>query len=171
MKKFQSEKGMSGLLLSLIILVLFIGALVGVDYGYIFYLEECGDTPVKECFLDSDENDEKDVKEEGKLVTATGGLSEKGYSAAINLVFPLEGGAVSGSVSGDCSGNVEGNYTGDEGGTITGKIFGKCSPFGFPVPAQGTFSGVVDQDSKTVTITGTGSAAGFSGSRTITLTY
>jgi len=171
MKTIQSEKGMSGLLLSLIILVLFIGALIGVDYGYIFYLEECGDTPVKECFLDSDNSDEKDAKEEGVMVTARGGLSEKGYSAAINLIFPLEGGAVSGSVSGDCSGNVEGSYTGGDEGAISGKIFGRCTPFFVPVPAQGTFSGVVNQDDQTVTITVTGSAAGFSGSRTLTLTY
>ena len=171
MKTIQSEKGMSGLLLSIIILILFIGALIGVDLGYIFYLEECGDTPVKECFLDSDNDDEENVQEKGTLVTAAGGLSEKGYSAAINLTFPLEGGAVSGAVSGDCSGNVEGTYIGDDGGTITGKIFGKCTPFAFPVPAKGTFSGVVNQDGKIVTITVTGSAAGFSGSRTLTLTY
>jgi hypothetical protein len=171
MKKLQSEKGMSGLLLSIIILILFIGALIGVDFGYIYYLEECGDTPVKECLLDSENDDENDEKEEGNTVTATGGLSEKGYSANISLTFPLEGGAVSGSVSGDCSGNVEGTYAGGDQGSINGKIFGKCTPFLVPIPAQGTFSGVVNQDNKTVTITGTGSAAGFSGSRTITLTY
>ena len=85
--------------------------------------------------------------------------------------IPLEGGSVSGSVSGDCSGRVEGTYDGKDGGVISGKIFGKCSPFGFPVGAKATFSGVVNKSASRVPITGTGSAAGFSGSKSLTLSY
>jgi len=164
-----TQRGQAGLLILLLIIVILFGALLGADYGYVYYLEECGDEPVKECFLDSDDKEEEEVK--GEVVTAAGGLSEKGYSASITLTFPLEGGNVSGSVSGDCSGRVEGIYDGSDGGSISGKIFGSCSPFFVPIPAKGTFTGVVNKDSKTVPITGTGSAAGFSGSRSITLSY
>ena len=171
MKNLKTQKGQSGLLILLLILVILIGGLIGADYGYVYYLEECGDEPVKECFLDKDDKEKEAGEEELEMVTATGGLSENGYSASIALTFPLEGGNVTGSVSGDCSGKVEGTYSGGDGGSISGKIFGSCSPFFLPIPAKGTFSGTVNQESKTVPITGSGSAAGFSGSRSITLTY
>ena len=171
MNKISSQQGQSGLLLLLLILVILIGGLLAADFGYVYYLEECGDEPVKSCFLDSKDEEASEEEESSKNVTATGGLSEKGYSATITLTFPLEGGNVSGAVSGDCSGRVEGTYDGADGGVIGGKIFGSCSPFFVPIPAKGTFSGTVNKESKTVPIAGTGSAAGFSGSRSITLTY
>lgn len=171
MNHITSNKGLSAILLILIIIVAFFAALIGADYGYIYYLEECGDEPVKTCLLDSEDEKENGVEEEGEIVTATGGISEKGYSASITLTFPLEGGKVTGSVSGDCSGKVEGVYSGGNGGTISGKIFGSCKPFLVPIPAKGTFSGIVNWDSNAVPITGTGSAAGFSGSRSLNLSY
>lgn len=170
----KSQQGQSGLLLLLVALVIIFGLFIGADLGYIFYLEECGDEPLKNCLLDSNrDREESNENEEGEVetVTATGGLSEKGYSASVTMTFPLEGGSVTGTVSGDCSGKVEGEYTGGDSGAISGKIFGSCSPFFVPIPAKGTFSGVVNQENKTVPITGTGSAAGFSGSRSIVLTY
>jgi hypothetical protein len=171
MHKYSYQKGMAGLLVLLLILLLLFGALLGADLGYVYYLEECGDEPVGSCFFGAEDKEDIENNAEGEVVTATGGLSEKGYSATITLTIPLEGGNVSGSVSGDCSGKVEGTYDGSDGGSISGNIFGSCTPFLIPIPAKGTFSGVVNQDSNTVPITGTGSAAGFSGSRSMTLTY
>ncbi len=170
---YNSQSGLAAITLILIFLII-LSLIFGFNFGYIYYLEECGDLPVKTCLTDSGQeaNDRLDDSEEEIIpVVATGSASYKGYSANISLYFPLDGGSVTGSVEGDCSGTLNGVYSGENNGAISGKIFGSCSPFFVPIPAKAEFSGSVNQESKTVLITVSGSAAGFSASEPVTLTY
>jgi hypothetical protein len=162
---------MAPVVLILLIFIFLIGLILGIDYGYIFYLEKCGDTPVAECINKKDKAADADTVQKQTVVTAKGSVSKGNYSALITLTFPLEGGGVSGEVAGDCNGTITGTYKGGDNGTINGNVFGSCSPFFVPIPAKATFSGTVNQQTKTIPISGGGSAAGFSGSGSTTLTY
>lgn len=135
----------------------------GIDIGYIFFSQRCLDTPTWECLAGSEE--EPEVQE---TVTAAATYSIKDYSATVVLTIPLAGGEVTGSVSGDCTGSIKGTYAGGDGGAISGKGKGSCMLI---IPASGTFSGTVQYDSKTVPLEGSGSAAGFSGGGSLTLSY
>jgi hypothetical protein len=177
MKKFlkynlSSQVGVAPIILLLFILA-FLGLLLGIDYGYVYYLNRCGDSPINECLTDSTKKAEKlpESAEKKTLITAKGSFSYKKYSVEISMIVPLGGGIVNGRVDGDCSGTVSGTYSGGDNGAISGNIFGSCSPFFVPIPARATFSGTVNQQQKIVPITGSGGAAGFSGSGSITLTY
>ncbi len=178
MKELSDEfnyNSQSGLAVITLILLLFIilGLIFGFNFVYIYYLEECGDLPIKTCLTGSEtEMDERLESEDEEIpVIAIGGVSYKGYSANILMNFPLSGGSVSGSVNGDCTGTVKGSYAGGEKGLVSGKIFGSCSPFFVPIPAKAEFSGTVNQKTKTIPIIVSGSAAGFSASESVTLTY
>ena len=172
-KHHFSQSGIAGIFFLFIFLLL----LLGIDLGYVYFLEKCGDTPIGTCLAD-DVTDEikkttSDLTPTPVLtpVTAVGSFSVKNYSVSVSLNFPLEGGPVTGKVSGDCSASVTGQYSGGDNGAITGQVFGSCSPFFIPVPAKATFSGTVNQNQKIVPISGTGSAAGISGSGSLTLTF
>ncbi|MDD4785499.1 MAG: hypothetical protein PHH12_03560, partial [Candidatus Shapirobacteria bacterium] len=104
-------------------------------------------------------------------VTARGTFSKSKYNVNVVLNFNLEGGVISGEFSGDCSGSISGNYDGQDHGTITGKAVGSCDPFLVPIPASANFSGTVSQQTKNVSINGTGSAMGVSGSGSLVLTF
>jgi hypothetical protein len=172
-KNQVDQSGLTAIGLLLIILLIF-GGLFGGLFGYSWYLEECGDAPIGVCvdqITKGDEAVEETASGEQTVVTATGSFSVKSYGVTLALTFPLEGGAVTGNVSGNCSGNVTGNYEGEETGVISGKVFGSCDPFFVPVPGKATFSGNVNQQSSIVSISGSGSAAGFSGSGSMTLNY
>jgi len=172
-KYHSSQSGIAGIFFLIIILAL----LLGLDFGYVYFLEKCGDTPIGTC-LSADVTDEfqKSVSAPTPTpalppITAVGSLIVKNYSVSITLNFPSEGGPVTGKVTGDCSASVTGEYSGGDNGTISGQVFGSCSPFFVPIPAKATFSGTVDQGQKIVPISGTGSAAGISGSGSLTLTF
>ncbi len=170
---FSSQRGMAPIVLLLFLFIL-LGLFIGADYAYIYYLTQCGDESISTCFNESKEKSEEKSDETIKekiSVQATGSFTYKNYGVSLSITFPLEGGAVTGSVDGDCSGSVSGNYSGGDNGTISGTIFGSCSPFFVPVPAKGTFSGTVNQQQQTIPINATGSAAGFSGSGSLVLTY
>jgi hypothetical protein len=150
---------------------------LGIDFGYVYFLEKCGDTPIGTCLANDVTNEiqntASDITPTSSLtpITAVGSFNVKNYSVSISLNFPLEGGPVTGKVTGDCSASVSGQYSGGDNGTISGQVFGSCSPFFIPVPAKATFSGTVDQLQKIVPISGTGSVAGISGSGSLTLTF
>lgn len=173
MDTLRNQSGITVIGLLLLLFLVF-GGMFGGLFGYSWYLQECGDAPIGACVEQISKGDEVflDTADATKAtVTATGSFSVKSYGVTLALTFPLEGGAVTGKVTGDCSATVTGNYEGEETGVISGKVFGSCDPFFVPVPGKATFSGTVDQQSKIVAITGTGSAAGFSGSGSMTLTY
>ena len=105
----------------------------------------------------------------GETVTASGEYRYGKYTVAVSLTFPLDGGSVNGSFSGSgCSGSIIGNYAGGSGGAISGKASGTCL---LVLPASGTFTGTVNQSRKTVTTSGTGKVANFSGGGSMTLSY
>lgn len=171
--KFSSHSGIAPIFVLLFIFA-FLGLLLGLDYGYVYFLNRCGDTPLGTCITQSSKiNEEKtsQATEKKTLVTAKGSFSVKKYGITVLMSFPLEGGAVTGKVSGTCDATVTGTYKGGDSGAISGKVVGSCSPFFVPIPAKATFTGTVNNQQKTVPITGTGGAAGFSGSGSITLTY
>jgi len=168
----SSQSGIVGIFLLLLIFAI----LLGLDFGYVHFYEKCGDTPISTCLADDvTDQFQKSVMNPSPTpalppVTASGSLTIKSYSVFVTLNFPSEGGPVTGQVTGDCSGSVSGQYSGDSG-TISGQVFGSCSPFFVPIPAKATFSGTVDQENKLIPISGTGSAAGISGSGSLTLTF
>jgi hypothetical protein len=167
----SSQSGMS-LIIVLVYILLFLGLLLGIDYGYIYFSELCGDTPIGTCFTESPKKSQNQFSNQKETpVTATGSFTYKTYSVTVSMTFPMEGGFVSGTVDGDCKGKVSGTYKGGSFGPISGTIYGSCSPFFVPIPAKATFEGAVNQENNTVPINGTGGAAGFSGSGSITLTY
>ena len=173
-KHYSSQSGIAGIFFLILILAL----LLGVDYAYVYYLEKCGDTPVATCLADDVVNEIKKPvipitppPAEVVPITAVGSFSYKNYAVTLTLNFPSNGGPVTGRVSGDCSASITGNFSGGDNGEITGQAFGSCSPFFVPVPAKATFSGTVNQPQKIIPITGTGSAAGFSGTGSMTLTF
>ncbi|HLD64031.1 MAG TPA: hypothetical protein VI913_04015 [Candidatus Peribacteraceae bacterium] len=141
------------------------------DMAFIFGSQNCIDEDVFSCALDMLTSDEEEEEQQGG-VTATGvisgtyGKSER--SVTVTLTFPLEGGNVTGSFSGDCDGNIKGTFAGGNGGAISGKAKGSCA---FIFPASADFSGTVSQRNKTVSVSGKGSAAGFSGEGSLTLKY
>lgn len=161
--------GALGILFLVIILLLLLFA---GDMGYIALSKNCIDEDPFDCALNMlTEDDEEEEQPEGN-VTATGvisgtyGKSER--SVSVSISFPLEGGPVTGTFSGDCDGNIKGTYAGGDGGAISGKASGSCA---FIMPASGRFSGTVNHGSKTVPVSGEGSAAGFSGKGSLTLRY
>ena len=161
--------GALGILFLFILIIIFILML---DLGYIYLSKNCiGQEPI-ECALDMLSSSEEEEAPSKEAVTASGSISGEFQgemrSVSVTLTFPLGGGAVSGSFSGDCDGSIKGDYAGGDGGAISGKGSGSC---GFVLPASGNFSGVVNTVSKTVPISGKGSAAGFSGEGSLTLTY
>lgn len=169
---FSSQSGIAPIIVLLFIFA-FLGLLIGLDYGYVYYLEKCGDSPINTCLADSSKKTEEQSQpiEKKTLITATGDFSVKNYGVTISMTFPLEGGIVTGNVKGDCNGTIRGTYKGGDNGIISGNIFGSCTLLFVPVPAKASFSGNVNQQQKIIPIEGNGGAAGFSGSGSITLTY
>lgn len=166
---WSSEKGMTPLgLLALIIVIIIILLFIGEAW---MLEESCVTGDIVECALDMFLPAKKEEPPKG-AVTATGVIAGKyageNRSVTVTMAFPLEGGAVSGSFSGDCDGSIKGSYAGGNGGAISGSGAGSCA---FVIPASGTFSGTVNQTSKTVSVSGKGKAAGFSGEGSLTLTY
>lgn len=161
------QKGMSpfGIIIFIIILIIL---LFICDQAYILS-QRCADEDIIECALDILTGEEDEVA--AGAVTATGiisgtyGGSERSVTVTFN--FPPSGGDVTGNFSGDCDGSIKGSYAGS-GGTINGTANGSC---GFVFPASGKFSGTVNETAKTVPISGSGSAAGFSGEGSLTLKY
>jgi hypothetical protein len=160
------QRGMS-LLWMLIFFVIFLAILFGIDLGFIFFTKECMDESLVQCVESIMEPEEEDTRT--GTVTATGVISGEygGETRAVNvhLTFPTEGGAVTGSFDGDCEGNIKGTYAGSNG-AISGKGNGSCA---FIMPASGEFSGTVNESSKSVSVSGSGRAAGFSGSGSLNL--
>jgi len=166
--KNKKRDGLAGIYVLLLILLILIGGLIGFDFLSIEYNTRCGDTPVGEC-LSATPSSTPDIE---TSEVARGTFSEKGYSVSLSMTIPLGGGAVVGSFSGDCSGVINGNYDGGENGMIRGDARGSCkTPILLPVPASGTFDGLVDVNGGMVSINGTGSALGFSGSRSLILSF
>ena len=164
------QRGMSPFgLLFLIFFIIFL--MVMFDVGYILF-RACGDSgDIIDCalsiFLEPDEGEAPQGS-----VTATGAISGEyggeNRSVTVSMTFPLEGGAVTGNFSGDCDGRIKGTYAGGNGGAISGTGNGSCA---YVFPASGSFSGTVNQSSKTVPVHGSGSVPGFSGEGDLTLTY
>lgn len=166
-----SERGMSpfGLLFLIIFLIIF---LFMIDQGFIMHSQCKEADDVMDCALDILlGSDEEEQAPEGS-VTATGVVSGEfkgeNHSVTITLNIPLEGGNVTGSFDGDCDGTIKGTYAGGDGGAISGEANGKCA---YVFPASGSFSGTVNQASKTVPVRGSGKAVGFSKEGSLTLTY
>jgi hypothetical protein len=161
MKTINRQSGIAGILLLFIILLILIGGGIFADYSYIANQEKQNIYPTPTPY-------------QGQVqtpVVAKGSFSKDKYNVDIILNFNLEGGMVSGEFSGDCSGNISGNYDGKDRGLITGKAVGSCDPLLVPIPASADFSGTVSHQTKNVSITGTGSAMGVSGSGSLVLTF
>ena len=157
-----------GLLLFVLLLICII---MGIDIGYIYFSEECFDVSFEQCAQNMFGGVEKDQPKSGTVTaigTVSGEYGGENRSVTFTMNIPLEGGAVSGSFSGDCDGTIKGTFAGGDSGAISGTGKGSCA---FVIPASGSFSGSVNQSAKTVPISGSGSAAGFSGSGSLTLTY
>ena len=155
------QSGLAGILLLLLILFVLIGSFVAFDFGYVAYQEQKNIYPTPSPFPGQVQTP----------VVAHGSFNKGKYNVDITMNFNLEGGAVSGSFSGDCSGNISGTYDGKDGGVISGTAVGSCDPLIVPIPASATFSGTVSRQQKNIPITGTGSAAGVSGSGSLVLTF
>jgi hypothetical protein len=164
-KKFKksnfTQNGFSSILLILFIVLIIIGAGIGVDFAYIAYTEKQNVSPIPT-------NSPEQMK---TPITAQGTFSKDKYNVVVTLNFNLEGGPVSGKFSGDCSGTISGNYDGQDNSVITGKAVGSCDPFFVPVPASANFSGTVNHQQKNIPVTGTGTAVGVSGSGSMVLTF
>lgn len=165
------QEGAVGMMFLFLMLVLL--ALLGIDYGYIFYSKNCSDISVGQCVKEQINPPFKEITPTPVKtpITATGSFSVKKYNVQISATFPPDGGAVYGTFSGTCEGNITGTYAGGEGGTISGKAVGSCTPLLIALPASAEFSGTVNQVQKSIPITGTGSTAGISGTGSLTLTY
>lgn len=72
-----------------------------------------------------------------------------GYSVAVAIDVPKNGGKIDGSLSGDCTGTISGNYAGGNNGAISGQMDGSCQALFLQIPIHSTFSGTVDTDTKT----------------------
>lgn len=157
----QNKQGFSVIVMLLLILFFLTGIGFAGDYLYISYIKSQPiyptPTPVP--------------GQTSTPVSASGSFQKDKYSVSITMNFSEEGGGVTGSFSGDCSGNIQGVYEGKESGKIIGRAVGSCDPFFVPIPASAEFEGVVEGGTKTISITGTGSAMGFSGSGNVTLSY
>lgn len=165
----NSQAGFASIITILIILFLIIGIGIGADLAYIEYLVRCGDTPVKQCL---NENKEEEIIEENEeVVTATGAINAEQGSVSLTMNIPLGGGAVTGQFSGKCNGNITANFAGGDNGAISGTAHGSCSTDLLPVPVSATFNGTVNKEGKIVPVNGTASVLGFSGSKSVTLSY
>ena len=166
--KLAGQSGAS-LLFILFIILLVLLVFFGIDQAYIFVKEDCQDESMDACFGMLLHGDQTQMPADA--VRATGSVSgdwggEK-RTLNVSMQIPLSGGGVTGSFSGDCSGKIKGRFSAGDG-TISGTGEGSC---GFIIPASGSFSGSVNEADRTVPISGSGSAAGFSGSGSITLEY
>ncbi len=161
MEKHHVRSGFSVILLLFLILFFLAGAGFAGDLLYIYYQKKQNIYPTP-------------TPVPGQTytpLTATGSFQKDKYGVSISLTFPKEGGSVTGSFSGDCNGTIRGAYDGETTGMIRGKAVGSCSPFSIPVPASADFTGTVNMATKSIPITGTGSAMGFSGSGNVTLSF
>ncbi len=164
----KSRRGMSPLglffLVIIIIMILFL-----LDMAFILG-SQCKDSDdAIDCALNVLLGEESEAPQ--GTVTATGVLSGEfkgeNHSVTVSLHIPLEGGAVTGNFSGDCDGSIKGTYV-RESSAISGSGNGSCA---FIIPASGIFSGSVNREAKSVHVSGEGSAAGFSKSGSVVLTY
>lgn len=80
-------------------------------------------------------------------------VSYDGYTVALSLAVPKNGGKIYGSLSGDCTGTITGNYAGGNNGAIKGELDGNCQAFFIQIPIKSTFDGTVDKDTKTAQLT------------------
>lgn len=158
---------MAGIFVLLFILFFLLGGIIVADLGYISYTTRCGDTPLGECLKATP----TPTPNPETTVTAVGSFSAKGYGVSITMNVPLSGGAVSGTFTGDCQGTIRGTFDGNNNGVVSGSAHGSCNPFVIPIPVSATFTGKVDQDTKTIPISGEGVAAGVSGSGSLVLTF
>lgn len=169
--KLTRQRGFSvfGLIFLIILFILIIMIVVGT---YNVAAAKCVGDDIISCIFDKFFGEPKEEAKAEGAVTASGALSgkfkDKEGSVTVTLTFPLEGGTVTGTFSGDCDGNIKGSYAGGDGGAISGEAKGSCA---FIIPASGEFSGTVNQTSKTVVVSGSGSAAGFSKQGSMTLSY
>ena len=168
-KGSSSQTGIAPIVVLLFIFV-FLGLLLGIDYGFIAYMEECGDTSISECFSEKKPSEPTRPARNPTVIVANGNLSGGKYSVTISMNIPAEGGAVTGAFSGTCDGKITGTYNAGDG-TIAGKAFGSCTPLVLPVPARGEFDGTVISQTHSVPLIGTGTAMGISKSGSVTLTY
>jgi hypothetical protein len=155
-----SQAGFSGIIILLFILIFLLG-LFGADYGYVKFSEKQNIYPTVTPYPGQKQTP----------VSAHGSITKSKYTVNIELNFLLEGGSVTGSFSGACDGTISGYYDGKDGGALSGKAVGSCDPFFVPIPASGTFSGNVFPQQKTIPVTGSGSAGGFSGEGSLTFTF
>lgn len=173
-KSHSSQSGLSGIVLLIVILAI----LLSLDFVYVYLLEKCTDTPFNTCLANDVTNKIQPNSSvvatptpTSNIISASGNFTIKNYSIYVTLNFPQQGGPVTGKVTGDCSASILGEFSGGDSGIITGQAFGSCSPLFVPIPAKANFSGAVDQIQKVIPITGTGTAAGISGSGSLTLTF
>lgn len=156
----------------MIALFALIAAVYGVDKMAISYAENCQGLSVSECAPHVfDSNTDTGATPENS-VTATGTVSGTvegtEHSVTFSFIIPLDGGDVTGTFSGDCEGKIVGTFAGGDGGTITGTAGGSCASV---IPVSGTYSGTVDETSRTVSLTGTGTVSGVVKSGSLQLTY
>jgi hypothetical protein len=163
----NKQAGIAGIFVMFLVLLFIIAGIIGLDFGYIGYITRCGDTPLGECLKATP----TPTPNPETSVVAVGTFSAKGYGVTITMNVPLEGGPVSGSFSGDCQGNISGSYDGNDNGIISGEAYGSCNPFKVPLPASATFAGNANKTSKTIDISGQGTAVGVSGNGSLTLTF
>lgn len=76
-------------------------------------------------------------------------ITYDGYTVAMSVSVPKNGGNITGNIFGDCNGKITGQYDGQNNGAINGQANVTCSLLFVSLPAAATFTGTVDKTNNT----------------------
>lgn len=88
------------------------------------------------------------IPDPGMLVARTR-YSYNGYSVAVDLKIPKNGGKITGVIDGDCQGKIEGVYEGLVSGALRGKGKPTCTVLFMVLEPEVSFSGTISEKDKT----------------------
>lgn len=97
-----------------------------------------------------------------------GKIGADGYSLALDLSYPKNGGPIHGTVSGTCDGKITGNFN-NINNKINGVAHGTCDVAFMHMPGTIHFNGTLDPKTGTATLHYNATSSGFSKNGTVTL--
>jgi hypothetical protein len=97
-----------------------------------------------------------------------GKIGADGYTLALNLSYPKNGGPIHGTISGTCDGKITGDYN-NTNNKINGVVRGTCDVAFMHMPGTIKFNGTLDPKTSTANLHYNATSSGFSKNGSVTL--
>jgi hypothetical protein len=102
------------------------------------------------------------------METLKGKIGADGYTLALNLSYPKNGGPINGTISGTCDGKITGDYN-NTNNKINGVAHGICDVAFIHMPGTIRFNGTLDPKTSTANLHYNATSSEFSKNGTVTL--